>query len=160
MRRRLLEQLAIGRRLLRVENSFDLRVGPIPNGAHLGRRATRTTAACAIWRRTNSTTTTSATPSPAAASTPAPTASAPAAPSATLAARVFSERLQVHRFVREDRTDFGLLRGIELQRFRQPRHPVVDHLARIHSLASGRTLLLRILPLRAGAACERHTPDN
>ncbi len=104
----LLEQLAISRQLLRVEGSFDLLVGAIPDGAHLGRLASRTaaafSAACAVGRR----------------ATPAPTASF-AAPSTTLTtrssaliARVFSEGLHLHCFVGEDRADCGLLRGIEL----------------------------------------------
>jgi Photosynthetic reaction centre cytochrome C subunit len=100
----LLEQLAKSRQLLRVENCFDLLVGAIPDGAHLGRWASPSrTAACAIGRRTTTT------PAPTAPSTPPSTAPSPA-----LTAPVFSEVFHRHCFVGEHPADFGLLRGIEL----------------------------------------------
>jgi hypothetical protein len=104
----LLEQLAISRHLLRVENSFDLLVGAIPYGAHLGRLVSRTaataSAACAIGRRT---TPASTAPSAAPSTTLTP-------PSSALTACVFSQGLHIHCFVSEDRADSILLRGIEL----------------------------------------------
>jgi hypothetical protein len=104
----LLEQLAISRQLLRVENSFDLLVGAVPDGAHLGRLAPRTaaafSAACAIGRRT--------TPTPTAPSAAPSTTLTPR--SSALTSRVFSEGLHLHCFVSEDRADSSLLRGIEL----------------------------------------------
>jgi hypothetical protein len=80
--------------------------------------------------------------------------------SGALTARVFSEGLHFHCFVSEDRADSSLLRGIQFQCLGHHRHPPVDHLTWIHSHSGGRSLSLRILPLRAGAACERETPDN
>src|SRR6266550_3969977 len=153
----LLEQLAKSRQLLRVENCFDLLVGAFPDGAHLGRWPSRSrTAACAIGRRTIATTPTPTAPS--TASSTAPSAAPSAAPSSALTSSIFSEVLHRHCFVGDHRTDFGLLRGIELQRFRHPRHPQVDHLTGIHSFHAGRTL--RILALGAGARCESDTPEG
>jgi hypothetical protein len=51
------------------------------------------------------------------------------------------------------------LRRIELERFSQLLHPLVDQLARIHSLAGRRTLWL-ILCLCLGAGCECDSPGN
>jgi hypothetical protein len=112
----LLEQLAKTRQLLGVQNSFDLLVGAIPDGAHLGRWASRTAAAfaaaCGIGRRTTTTAAPTA-PSTAPASSSSPSATLTSHSSA-LTARAFSEILQLHGFVNDDRADSGLLRGIEL----------------------------------------------
>jgi hypothetical protein len=107
----LLEQLPKSRQLLRVENRFDLLVGAIPDGAHLGRSSPSRTAACAIGRR--ATTTPAATASSAAPSA-SPSTAASALPSTALTAPVLSELFHRHCFVGDHRADFGLLRGIEL----------------------------------------------
>jgi hypothetical protein len=109
-----LEQLAKSRQLLRVQKRFDLLVGAIPEGTHLGRWAST---ARAIGRRTATPapTASSTTASAASPSTTSTTASASAASSAgALAARIFSEGLHVHRFAGDDPADFVLLCRIEL----------------------------------------------
>jgi hypothetical protein len=156
----LLEHLAKCRQLLRVENCFDSLVGAIPDGAHLLRWPSRTAAAFCAARAVGGGTTSASTASSTAHSTsPSTTAPSPSpSPSSALTAGVFPQVLHLHCFVGQDRADFSLLRGIELQRLRQFCHPLVDHLTRIHSRPVGGTLLLRILAPRGGG--ERDTPDD
>jgi hypothetical protein len=96
----LLEHLAISRHLLRIQNCFDLLVGAIPDCAHLGRlrsRCAAAIAACTIWRSAAAPPTTStSTASSTAPATTLPTTLGP------LTARIFSEGLDIHCFVRED----------------------------------------------------------
>jgi hypothetical protein len=109
----LLEHLAIRCHLLRVENCFDLLVGAIPDCAHLGRLRSQPGAAvstaCTIW--SSATTPASAAATPASSAAPATTLPSTSSP---LTARSFSEGLDIHYFVREDRANSALLRGIQI----------------------------------------------
>jgi hypothetical protein len=109
------ENLAISRHLLRVENRFDLLIGAIPDGAHLGRLASGTAATRGIRWRTAATAATTPAPTAATSTARSTATSTPSPSTATaLTAPAFSEGLHVHGFVSEDRADSGLLRGIEL----------------------------------------------
>ena len=147
----LLEQLAIRCQLIRVEKFFDLLVGTIPDGAHLG----RWTAAAAVGRCATIGVATPATTAPTTASsahstsTSATATATASAAHSTATASVFPEVFHRHYFIGDDRANLALLRGIQFERFRQRRHPLIDHLTGISLL---------ILGLHAGS--ERETPED
>jgi hypothetical protein len=151
----LLEELPISRQLVGVEEFFDLFVGAVPDGAYLS-RWTAAFSAGGIGRRTAVTaaaaaaTTAPTTHSTTSSAATAATAAAASTTHSTMTAAVFPEVLHRHYLIGQDRADPALLRGIELERRRQPLHPLIDHLTWIHSLL--------ILTVRAG--CESETPDD